>query len=85
MIIHILDERKQKLAESGLINLFANTIPYTMGASNITIEGHINPGMGGVRANYWNDLVIDEEGDAVPGEPADIPNRRDQCNYEESW
>jgi len=86
MIIHVLEDRKQKWAESGLISLFANTIRHTMGAINITMERYINPGMGGVRANHWNDLAIEEEHDTVRGEPVDIPNRRDPLfNYEESW
>jgi len=57
-----------------------------MGAPIILMEGYINPGMGGVRANHWNDLGIEEERDAVRGEPVDIPNRWDVLfNYEESW
>ena len=38
MIIHVLEDRKQKCVESGLISLFANTIRHTMGAPNITME-----------------------------------------------
>ena len=85
MIIHVLEDRKQKWAESELISLFANTTRQNMGASSITMECYINPEMEGVRANHWNDLAIKEERDAVCSEPVDIPNRRDPLfNYEES-
>jgi len=82
MIIHVLEDRKQKWAESVLISLFANTTQHTMGAPNITMEPYINSGMGWVRGNHWNDLAIEEEHDAVRGEPVDISNRRDPLfNY----
>jgi len=60
--------------------------PNNMGAANITTEGYINPGIGGVRANHCNNLVFDQGRDAVPREPEDIPIGRDWlCDYQESW
>jgi len=47
IIIHVLEDRKQKWAESRLISLFANTTRHTIGAPNITMDRYINPGIGG--------------------------------------
>jgi hypothetical protein len=71
MLIHVLQQRRQRWAESGLINLFAHTTRHTMNTPSVNMELFINAGMAGVRANRWNDLVVDEREDRIPGTTRD--------------
>ena len=77
MLTHVLQQRRQRWSVSGLVNLFAHSTRYTMNAANIQMEAYINTGMCGVRANHWNDLVVDMRADAVAGEPVDLEDDKD--------
>ncbi|KAF8434019.1 hypothetical protein BGX38DRAFT_1221143 [Terfezia claveryi] len=62
MLIHILENRRQQWATSGLHNELATTTDLTMDKPEVAMEPFANVGMGGVRANYFPNLDIDEYG-----------------------
>jgi hypothetical protein len=57
-----------------------------MNAPNVPMEAFINAGMGGVRANHWNDLLVDEGADAVAGKAVDLGDDEDAAwSGRRSW
>lgn len=77
MLIHVLEHRRQRWAESGLINKFAHTTRHTMNAENVDMEMFYNAGTAGFRANRWVDLVVSEREDRILGTPKDSTRAAD--------
>ncbi|KAF8433849.1 hypothetical protein BGX38DRAFT_1221702 [Terfezia claveryi] len=72
MLIHVLENHRQQWATSGLYNELATTIDLIMDKPEVTMEPFANTGMGGVRANYFPDLDMDEHSDRVRSQPVGV-------------
>ncbi|KAF8451391.1 hypothetical protein BGX38DRAFT_1183101 [Terfezia claveryi] len=77
MLIHVLENRRQQWATSGLHNELATTTDLTMDKPEVAMEPFANAGMGGVRANYFPDLDMDERSDRVRGQPVGVDGAAD--------
>ncbi|KAF8441825.1 hypothetical protein BGX38DRAFT_1203680 [Terfezia claveryi] len=77
MLIYVLENCRQQWATSGLHNELATTTDLTMDKPEAAIEPFANTGMGGVRANYFSDLDMDERSDRVCGQPVRVDGAAD--------
>jgi hypothetical protein len=77
MLIHVLENRRQQWAVSGLPNAFARTSACTMSHPDVPMEAFAPAGMGGVRANIFPELAVDEDEDRVIGEPRGLDGAPD--------
>ncbi|RPB18303.1 hypothetical protein L211DRAFT_124630 [Terfezia boudieri ATCC MYA-4762] len=77
MLIHVLENRRQQWAASGLPNAFALTSVMTMNDPEVAMEPFANAGMAGVRANNFPELDIDEWANRVHGKPVGIDGAAD--------
>ena len=71
MLIHVLENRRQQWQVSLLGDAFAKTMKITMNVANVDMEPLNAAGIGGVRANNWDELELEDD-DAVLGDAIDL-------------
>ncbi|KAF8439667.1 hypothetical protein BGX38DRAFT_867829 [Terfezia claveryi] len=79
MLIHVLENRRQQWAVSGLPSAFAKTAPLTFDQPDVAMEPFTNAGMGGVKAYNSSGLDVNEREDRVQGEPVGIDGVADDA------